>query len=163
MPQQEDVTLTYVTIIGTLAGVFADSANVILLSLTFAAALKALPSLYTRRSSGDLPGFVYIEAEDWIFFLASIAGYLLTAGSGDARYAIVGLAVATIGKSFPSLYRHRRFGRDSDQAYNQVEDQLMLVIALVSILLAAATSHLSYATYGLAFAFVVKGLGSFEP
>jgi hypothetical protein len=149
------------TLLGGLVGLVSQTQTVILLSLTFAAALKALPSLYARKNaSGAKPNL--IAGEDWILFLGAVVGYLLTAGSGDPRFALAGLAVAAIGKSIPSLLQHRRPVENHLQTYNPTEDLLMLLITVISVALALFTRNLSYATYGLVFAFVAKGLGEFE-
>ncbi len=158
MAPDEDTSFTYLTLVGTVAGVFADSQGVILLSLALAAALKALPSLYARDRGDSGPGSILIRAEDWVMFLAAAVGYILTAGTGNPNFAIAGLAVAAVGKSSPSLYRHRRYGSDREHDYSPTADLVMLTISLVSVALTVVTMNPSWATYGIVFAFIGKGL-----
>jgi hypothetical protein len=161
--EEEDVASTYMTLLGGLAGIFSQTPNVILLALTFAAALKALPSLYAGKGAGDDSKPNLISFEDWILFLSSVAGYLLTAGSGDPRFALAGLTVAATGKSVPSLLQHRRPVKNHSRRYNPTEDWTMLFLTIISAALSLATRNLSYATFGLVFAFMAKGLGGFAP
>ena len=160
MPKSEDATSTSVTLVGTIAALLARDTNVILLSLSLAAALKALPSLYTgppKPKKRLLP----ITAEDSILFLAAFLGYLFTAGTGDQKFAILGLTIAAVGKSVPSLVEGAVHKGDPDRKYNSAEDWFMFGIAFVSVALWVATGSPAYAIYGLVFAFIAKGLGSF--
>jgi hypothetical protein len=162
MGPDEDRGFTYITLIGTVAGVFADSQNVILLSLALAAASKALPSLYTKEDDSK-PGGRLIRVEDWIMFIAAAAGYLLTAGTRNPNYAVAGLVVAAALKAAPSIYRHRRYGPDPEHEYNPTGDQVMLAMAVISAVLSIVTGNNLWATYGVAFSFLGKGLSKFRP
>ena len=161
MAPDEDTSFTYVTLAGTVAGVFADSLNVILLSLALAAALKALPSLYAKGDSK--PGSRLIRMEDWLMFLASLAGYLFTAGTGNPNFAVAGLVVASFGKAAPSLYRRHHYGPDPEHDYSPTPDRVMLSITLISVLLSIISRNPSWATYGVVFSFVGKGLAKSRP
>jgi hypothetical protein len=160
MPESEDVTSTSLTLLGSIAALLVDNTNVILLSLSLAAALKALPSLYAGPVSPKkrLP---LITAEDSILFTAAFLGYLFTAGTGDQKFAILGLTIAAVGKSVPSLLEGEMHKGDPDRKYGSAEDWMMFGITFVSVALWVATGSPSYAIYGLVFAFIAKGLGSF--
>ena len=158
MLPDEDTSFTYLTLAGTIAGVFANSSSVILLSLSLAAALKALPSLYRKNKDDTTPGQRLIRAEDWVLFLAAAIGYILAAGTRNSGYALAGLAVAAIGKALPSLYRHSHYGPDPGHSYDPTPDVVLLSIAVVSVILTAVTGNLSWGIYGIVFAFVGKGL-----
>jgi hypothetical protein len=159
MPKSEDATSTSVTLLGTIAGLLAYNTNVILLSLSLEAALKALPSLYAGPPSGK-KRLLLITAEDSILFIASFLGYLFTAGTGEQKFAILGLTIAVGGKAVPSLIE-AAMQRDSAPKHNMTEDWLMFGITFVSMVFWVVTGSQAYAIYGLVFAFTAKGLGSF--
>ena len=160
MPKSEDATSTFVTLLGTIAGLLSRDNNVILLSLGLAAALKALPSLYAGPTDGK-KRLRLITAEDSILFIAAFLGYLFTAGTGDQKFAILGLTIAAVGKAVPSLLEGEMQKGDSAPKHNPTEDWLMFGITFVSVALWVATGSPAYAIYGLVFAFTAKGLGSF--
>jgi hypothetical protein len=160
MPKSEDVTSTSVTLLGTIAGLLATSNSVILLSLSLAAALKALPSLYNGPTGGK-KRLLLITVEDSLLFVAAFLGYLFTAGTGDQKFAILGLTVAAVGKTVPSLLEGAMHKGDSATRRNLTEDWLMFGITFVSVALWVASANPAYAIYGLVFAFTAKGLGSF--
>jgi hypothetical protein len=162
MPQSEDATSTTMTLVGTVSGLLVNSTNVILLSLTFAAALKALPSIYAGRSDSD-KRFHLSMVEDWILFIGAFLGYLFTAGTGDQKFALIGLAIASVGKSLPSLLDRAPQKGDSRFKHVSVEDLMMFGITVLSVALWFVTGRPEYGTYGLVFAFIAKGLGGFEP
>ena len=160
MLRSEDVTSTSVTLVGTIAALLARDTNVILLSLSLAAAPKALPSLYAVPADGK-KRLLLITAEDSILFIAAFLGYLFTAGTGDQKFAILGLTIAAVGKTVPSLVEGATHKGDSAPKHSLTEDWMMFGITFVSVALWDATGNPAYAIYGLVFAFTAKGLGSF--
>ncbi|MCL4519194.1 MAG: hypothetical protein M1587_08370 [Thaumarchaeota archaeon] len=164
MPEIEDSTSTFISLLGGISGYLVDSKEVILLSLSLAAALKALPSLHkgTRVENGERSKTPrLINAEDWIFFGASLIGYLLTAGTGNLDYAIVGLLIAAICKStFSFIEYYGEKQKHGSDKYSPSEDFLLLTVALIPAVASYFTSNLDYALYGLVFAFIAKGSGS---
>src|SRR2546425_11391206 len=160
MTKAEDATSTSICLLGGIAGIIVKNTDVILLSLSLAAALKALPSLYAGPAGGK-KRLLLITAEDSILFIGAFLGYLFTAGTGDQKFAVLGLTIAAVGKSVPSLLDGAIQKGDSDRKYNSAEDWLMFGITFVSVALWVATGSPAYAIYGLVFAFTAKGLGSF--
>lgn len=162
MTDIEDSTSTFLSILGGISGYLVDSQEVILLALSLAAALKALPSLHKRMravNGENEKASRLICAEDWIFFGASITGYLLTAGTGNLGYALIGLLIGAACKSSFSLIEYYRF-RPSAGSYSPSEDILLLGVSLIPALVSYFTLNIDFALYGLVFAFIAKGSGS---
>ena len=160
MTKAEDATSTSICLVGGIAGILAKNTDVILLSLSLAAALKALPSLYAGPAGGK-KRLLLITAEDSTLFIAAFLGYLFTAGTGDQKFAILGLTIAVVGKTVPSLLEGAMRKGDSVPKHSLTEDWMMFGITFVSVALWVAAGNPAYATYGLVFAFTAKGLGSF--
>ena len=162
MPDTEDYGSAFVTLLGAISSYFVTNPEVILLSLALAAALKAVPSLqnsfkavYSRRNPN------LIKTEDVGYLGAALIGYLATAGSGDLRFAVIGLVIAAVLKSSPSLLQHYVVERGNPNVrYSAWEDYLLLVVAVVPALVSYFTGRLDYAIYGLVFAFTAKSAGS---
>ena len=162
MPNTEDYTSTFITLLGAISSYFVANTEVILLSLALAAALKAVPSLqnsfkkaYARKNPS------LIKAEDCGYLGAALIGYLATAGSGELAFAIIGLVIAAVLKSVPSLLQHYLVGKvKPNERYSVWEDYLLLIVAVVPALVSYFTGRPDYVIYGLVFAFAAKSAGS---
>ena len=163
MPDTEDYSSTVITLLGGISSYFVANTEVILLSLALAAALKAVPSLqnsFKKAYSRKNPSL--IKVEDCGYLGASLVGYLATAGSGDLRFAVIGLVIAAVLKSSPSLLQHYVVEKGNHkELYSPWEDYLLLLVAVVPAIVSFFTGRLDYVIYGLVFAFTAKGAASF--